>query len=248
MRVIAFRPKTMKKRAPISDPKEIPLYRVREAARFIGVPYSTLQKWIFGRDYRAGGGIRHSEALIVPADPAQSLLSFSNLAEAHILEVTRKYHVPMQDVRAALDILRQEDPGEPHPLLTGKFYRQGKRLFVESLSEPMSVARPTHGARLLSKELITLEQIKKELDEYLDRIDRDENEDPYQIFPVRGNRHKVVAINFEVAGGQPVIAGTGIQVEFLRDLQRAGMTIPDIANQYKLTNNVVAEAIEYIAA
>jgi uncharacterized protein (DUF433 family) len=176
------------------------------------------------------------------------MLSFANLAEAHILEVTRKHRIPMPDVREALDILTREDPREPHPLLTGKFYHQGKRLFVESLSEKISVSKPTVGQRQLDEGLMSLEQITRDLDFYLDRIGRDDEENPLELFPVRRNINKHVVINFEIAGGQPVVTGTGIQVEFLRDLQRSGMSIPDIASQYRLQSDVVAEAIEYIIA
>lgn len=238
----------MPKRKTLVDPSEVPLYRLREAARFIGIPPSTLHKWVYGRDFSSAGSRRHSERLLVPADPARGFLSFANLAEAHILEVTRKNRIPMPDVRSALDILRKEDPHESHPLLTGKFYHQGKRLFIESLSEKISVAKPTVGQRQLGEEIMTLEQIKRDLDFYLDRIGRDEEENPLELFPVRRNANKHVVINFEIAGGQPVVAGTGIQVEFLRDLQRSGMAIPDIASQYRLQSDVVAEAIEYIIA
>lgn len=249
-RVLAFKRMTPKRatRSTFREPREIPLYRLREAARFIGMPPSTLQKWAFGRDFWSGGHRRHSERLLVPADPSLGLLSFANLAEAHILEVTRKHRIPMPDVRAALDILRQEDPHESHPLLTGKFYHQGKRLFVETLSEKISVAKPTAGQRQLGENMMGLKQITRDLDFYLDRIGRDKDDNPLELFPVRRNANKHVVINFEIAGGQPIVAGTGIQVEFLRDLQRSGMSIPDIASQYRLQSDVVAEAIEYIIA
>lgn len=240
----------MKKRQVHSiRPYDVPLYRLREAARFIGIPSSTLQKWVHGRDYSAGGSRKFSSPVIQPADPQTGRLSFANLLEAFLLESTRKEHISLPDLRYAIATIQQEDPSERHPLLTGKFYRHGKKLFVESLHEKIAASRPHEGQRPLP-DLIDqiVEQIGRDLDLYLDRIDRDENENPYQVVPVRHNANNVVAVNFEIAGGRPVIAGTGIQVEFLRDLQRSGMSIPDIAGQYKLKSHIVAQAIDYLAA
>lgn len=239
----------MRKRSAITRPYDVPLYRLREGARFVGIAPTTLQKWVHGRNYTAGGSRRFSKPIIEPADAETGRLSFANLLEAHILESTRKDQITLPDLRYAIERIRADDPNERHPLLTGKFYHRGKKLFVESLHEKIAASRPHEGQRPLPDILDQIvEQIGRDLDFYLDRIERDENENPYQLFPVRRNDHKVVAVNFEIAGGQPVVAGTGIQIEFLRDLQRAGMSIPDIAGQYRLGSEVVAEAIEYLAA
>ncbi len=248
--IFAFVRKPMKKRQRFTTrPYDLPLYRLWEGARFVGVAPSTLRKWVHGRDYRAGGSLKFSRPVIEPADPDTGRLSFANLLEAHILEATRKDHISLPDVRYAIETIRKDDPSERHPLLTGRFYRHGKKLFVDSLHEKIAASRPHEGQRPLPDILDSiLQQIGRDLDFYLDRIDRDEDENPYQLFPVRRNEHKVVAVNFEIAGGQPVVAGTGIQIEFLRDLQRSGMNIPDIASQYRLKSQVVAEAIEYLAA
>lgn len=253
MAVIAFGRSTMRKRSNTSRPRrpyDVPLYRLREAARFVGIAPSTLQKWVHGRDYHAGGAQRFSHPVIQPADGETGRLSFANLLEAHILEATRKDGITLPDVRYAIRVIQQEDPRERHPLLTGKFYRHGKRLFVESLHEKIAASRPHEGQRPLGDLLDSVvEQVGRDLDFYLDRIARDDNdENPYEVIPVRANENKIVAVNFEIAGGQPVIAGTAIQIEFLRDLNRSGMTVPDIASQYQLTSKVVAEAIEYLAA
>ena len=250
MAILAFVRSAMRKRIKFpSRPYDIPLYRLREAARFVGLPPSTLQKWVHGREYTARGSLRFSHQIIVPADPETGRLSFANLLEAHILQATRRQEISLEDVRYAIKTIHDDDPAERHPLLTGRFYRHGKRLFVESLHEKIAASRPHEGQRPLGDFLDkVVEKIGRDLDFYLDRIDRDAHEHPYQLFPVNRNENKVVAVNFEIAGGQPVVSGTGIQIEFLRDLQRSGMSIPDIASQYRLKSHVVAEAIDYLVA
>lgn len=239
----------MKHRQRIVRPYDVPLYHLREAARFIGIAPSTLQKWVRGRDYPAGGSTRFSGPIIEAADHDFGKLSFANLLEAHILEVTRKNEIALPAVRYAVETIRADDPSERHPLLTGRFFHHGKKLFVESFREKIAASRPHVGQRPLPEIIDQIvEKIGRDLDFYLDRIDRDKDENPFQLFPVRRNENKVVMVNFEIAGGQPVLAGTGIQIEFLRDLQRSGMTIPDIAGQYKLKSQEVEEAIQYLAA
>ncbi|MGC4084755.1 MAG: DUF433 domain-containing protein [Vicinamibacterales bacterium] len=215
--LIPFVPRVSMKKP---DPREIPLYNLTEAARWVGVPPSTLRKWMYGRTYPAAGTVRRSEPLFQPADPERGRLSFANIAEAHILDATRKHRIPMADVRAAIDLVLSERRSE-HPLLTGRFFRYGKRLFVEYLNEKVAAYAPNVGQRPLGDLL----------DRYLERIERDNKDRPIALFPMRYNESRRVVLDFNVSGGQPVVAGTGILVEHLRDLQKAGVSIDKIAYQ-----------------
>src|SRR5690348_2974720 len=88
---------------PDIDSRELPLYTVREAATYLGVQSTTLSTWIFGRHYATKAGRQFWEPVIIPADAKFGLLSFFNLAEAHILAATRyKFKVPFNAVRAAI--------------------------------------------------------------------------------------------------------------------------------------------------
>src|SRR5690349_18442107 len=82
-------------------PLDVPAYSVSAVARWVGVPSTTLHKWVYGRDYPAGGSTRHTGGLIVPADEERGLLSFANVAEAHILDAFRKYRYSMKEIRSA---------------------------------------------------------------------------------------------------------------------------------------------------
>jgi len=238
MTIIAFRAlrsdtKLMKRH----DPLDVPLYGLAEVARWVGVPVSTLRKWVYGRDYPAAGGKRRSHPLITPADVRAGLLSFANIAEAHILEATRQFHIPRADVRAAIDLWSKTDPS-PHPLLTGKFHRFGKDIVVEFLNEKVSASRPHEGQPMLGDIF----------DAYLERIQRDESERILRFFPMRRNEHKRVMMDFDISGGQPVMTGTGVLVEVLFERKKAGESTRVIASDYGLSRRAVDEAIEYIAA
>jgi hypothetical protein len=125
MRVLVFpsrQPSPMSNRA-----QDIPLYNLTEAALWVGVPTATMHSWAYGRHYLVAGRRKRSRPLFKIADPEGKRLSFTNMAEAHLLAATRKSGIAMADVRAAIDFVKAGDSSD-HPLLTGKFYKSGKYL------------------------------------------------------------------------------------------------------------------------
>jgi uncharacterized protein (DUF433 family) len=63
---------------------------VREAARFLCLPESTLKAWVRGQKYPTQSqGQKRAPPVIVTED---SLLSFWNLAEAYVLAGIRRHH------------------------------------------------------------------------------------------------------------------------------------------------------------
>ena len=46
------------------DPREVPLYSVREAAGYLSIPTSTLRSWVRGQRYTVRGKARTSKPLI----------------------------------------------------------------------------------------------------------------------------------------------------------------------------------------
>lgn len=220
------------------DPRELPLFDIAEAARFVGVSRTALDEWM--------RPVSNEAAISVPlfhlADPSTGRLSFANLAEVHILEATRKHQVPTSDLQTAITGLRARDPGMPYPLLTREFHRRGKRQFVDSLA--MSIK----GDADQQRRPMRLARLAADLDRHLERIERDVNDDPYQLFPVRHNQNRYVALNINLAAGQPVMAGTGLCVRHLSDLVRDGMSVTRVAHRYGLREKAVVGALAFFAA
>lgn len=217
------------------DPVELPFYHLATAARWVGVPSSTLQKWVYGRDYIAAGRTKRWASLIDIADAERGLLSFANIAEAHILASTRGFRISFADIRAAIDMVLEEQPDARHPLLTGKFFRRGRTILVERMEEKIVASPPRQGQRFLSNFDAHVERIEIKRGHYI------------RLFPVRRNANKIVALNSDVAGGRPIIAGTGILVEYVQDLRKAGMSPKKIAEQYELDEMTIVQAIQYIS-
>ena len=219
----------------------MPLYSLSEVARFVGLPDTTLNKWVNGREYQAGGQWRRSKPLIVPASRAKSghaVLSFANLTAAHILDATRRLRIPMADVRAAIDAVKASDPSARHPLITGNFLHVGKRIFVRHLEDTIAMSKPIEGQPVLGDLL----------DTYLERIGRDAAQQPVRLFPMRRNENQAVMVDFFVASGQPVLRGTGIIAEFVVQRFKTGENTRDIADDYGIDEQIVSDAIRYLVA
>lgn len=105
------------------DPRNVGAYGIAEAAHYLSLPPATLRAWVRGRGYPTAEGQQFSEPLIQVPAPAEPLLSFTNLVEAHVLKAIRRQHaVPMQQVRPALFYL-EEELRVAHPLPTSSSSR-----------------------------------------------------------------------------------------------------------------------------
>jgi uncharacterized protein (DUF433 family) len=215
------------------DPREVPMYWLSDVALFTGVPASTVKRWI--------GQISSAKALIQPPPDelqqrlGEARLSFANLLETHVLDATRKHDIPMARIRRGLDYLREQFPGEPHPLITNTFYLMPgiRDVFIRTLEgDSINVSR--HGQRGLAEIL----------EEHLQRIEWD-NTGAVRLMPMRSNR---VMIDLNVSGGQPIIKGTGVLASILAGRWRAGDSYEELARGYTLPLDDVREAIRYIDA
>lgn len=90
---------------------EIPLYTVVEAARALAVPSSTFHTWARGSARLRQDGRRHDDGPVVSSTGGAAsgpTIPFVGLAEGMVLAAIRRANVPLQRVRPALDVLREE--------------------------------------------------------------------------------------------------------------------------------------------
>ena len=87
---------------------------------------------------------------------------------------------------------------------------------------------------------------------YLRRIERDANGLPIKLYPFTRDTEaeaapasdpRVVVMNPAVSFGRPVIAGTGIPVSSIYERYRAGDSIADLAQDFRLEIGAIEEAI-----
>jgi uncharacterized protein (DUF433 family) len=219
------------------DSREQPLYTVKEAAYYLGINSQTLHTWLFGREYHTvGEPHKRWEPVIVPAEPDLKLLSFYNLAEAHILAATRYEHkVPFWAVREAIATLESRSPvALKHPLLAEDFFTNGQYLFVEKIKEIVNI----------SSQQLPLEIMKS----FVVRVLRDEH-GPFKIYPLRPNEpqsDRTISIISGVSYSRPVLDDGKIPVMTIWRRFNAGENEEFIAKDFDIGPSLVRRAIEYV--
>jgi uncharacterized protein (DUF433 family) len=216
------------------DLREIAIYTPAEVAYFLDIKESTLRSWILGRRY--GPSRKFFPPLITPADSEARHLSFYNLAEAHILSMTRTVHdVKIKSIRSAIHELHRIGESA-HPLLSYDFFTEGKDLFIKAIEHTINLS--------LAGQLA----LKPIMDQYLARIERDEQFNPLKIYPVvgPGADKRIVSIMPFVSSGQPTIDGEGIPVSAVWSRYRAGETVDYIADDYDISVPQVEGALSYV--
>ncbi|HEV2963427.1 MAG TPA: DUF433 domain-containing protein [Candidatus Angelobacter sp.] len=217
------------------DSREQPLYTTKEAARYLGIEHQTLSNWLFGRYYPVKGGKRFWEPVITAADPELKLLSFFNLAEAHVLAATRYEHkVPFWAVRDAIASVIESIPAaSKHPLLSDEFFTNGKLLFVKKISEYVNIS-----SKQLSLDI---------MDSFLVRVLKDDT-GPFKVFPLRPNEphDRVISITAGVRSSRPILDDSAVPVLAIWRRFKAGEDEKFIAEDLEIEESKVRRAIKYI--
>lgn len=219
------------------DPRDIPAYGIVEAAHYLWVPQRTLETWV--RGYSRDGG-KKRQAAVVPVDVETGLLSFSDLAELHVLAALRRQHgVPLKNIRQARDFVQQRW-GAVHPLTSEEMETDGRAVFLRKLGTLIEASRDGQ---------IVLEEI---IGARLKRIERDTEGLVKRLFPYgskaaldQPKAPKHIAIDARHAFGRPVITGTRIPTEEIAGRFYAGDSFERLVEEYGRRPEEVAEAIRY---
>jgi uncharacterized protein (DUF433 family) len=218
------------------DPRTQPAYTLTEAAHYINLPVATLRSWVLGRHYTKGrDGKAFSKPVILLPSADTTLLSFNNLVEGHILSaIRRKHQVRFENIRRALDYVRAEFKTD-QPLLKEDFVTDGIDLFVERFGALVNVSQ--RGQVVL----------REALEQYLQRIDRDEKGLALRLFPIyprpTSENAKIIAIDPFVAFGKRIVARTGIPTSVIAERYQMGESISELAEDYGSQTLEIEEAI-----
>lgn len=216
------------------DPRDIPMYRLSEAAGLLRVPASTLRSWTKGQDYKVQGERRRFEPPI-PLDRGQEFLTFYNLVEAFVLSsMRREYNVDLPMVRRSVDFVR-EKLGVDRPLLNKDFYAAGGSLLVEAWG---LLVDPSQEGQLAMRAVVASS---------LKRIDRDARGLAARLYPWRRSpqEDRIIELDPERAFGRAVLVGTNISIDMLRARRRAGDSVKRLAKDYAIDESKVAAVVEW---
>jgi uncharacterized protein (DUF433 family) len=220
--------------ASFDDLRELPAYTLDEAAHYLCIPKATIRAWVKGTTYSDRGTTKSFRRVIELPGKSLSLLSFYNLAEAHVLRSLRtEYNIPLQVIRKALDYVGHEYELQ-RPLIQEQFRTDGVTLFVERLGRLVDVAQP-------DQELLPV------LTDYLDRI---EWEDAFaaRLYPfTRVVRTKdaprAIVIDPTRSFGRPVLDRLGVTTNVIAERYKAGDSIAKLLEEYGGEQADIEEAI-----
>ncbi|GAA4678404.1 hypothetical protein Prum_042760 [Phytohabitans rumicis] len=207
------------------------MYSEAEAARLLGVPQSTLHYWLEGGERRG----RRYRPVIRPEPRRTRIVTWAEFVEAGWLLQYRNRNVPMVELRAFIDQLRDQF-GVPYPLADRRPLVSGRQLVFDAQS-----------AVQLGAEFCLVSVVNGQLlltppgQAFVERIEWDGDiairyrPDPNPDSPVR--------IEPDVRFGRPAIKG--ISTEAIWEQAEVGEETDQIAQVYGLDVADVRWALAY---
>jgi uncharacterized protein (DUF433 family) len=202
-----------------------PLFTLREAAGYLGIPVATLHTWARGYDWRRPDGTRARGRPLVhalPPDGTNPSLPFIGLAEAYVLDAFRTARVPMQRIRPALARIAEE-VGVDYALASRRLYTDGCEVLYdfarhqgEDVLRSLTVVR---SGQNVFPEIIA---------QYLQRIDWDADSWP-RALQLPGFITATVIVDVGRAYGRPLLVHGGARLEDIVGRFQGGDSLDDIA-------------------
>lgn len=205
-----------------------PILTARETARYLGMPESTLDVWLLDRGQQP---LVHA---VRPEKRGWPRVPFVGVVEAYVLRAFRDLKVPMDDIRRAAELVREEFD-DPYALAHRRIATDGVALFVRMADESFVHAR--------DRQLAFPEVLR----EHLRYIEWDSDGNAQRLH-LRNFPHAAdVIIDPRFGWGSPVLADTKVKIEDLVTLWRMGEKFTTIADEYGLTVDVVEDVLRLAA-
>jgi uncharacterized protein (DUF433 family) len=214
------------------DPREVPLYTVTDAARYLRVPLSTLHAWTRGQITPAG---RIKPVVQAPDDPTRRL-TFNNLVEAYVIASMRRDHdLPLAIIRSAIGNVERM-LNTPRPLLSERFATDGVKLYLDAVDHLIEVSTG-RGNQLAMRAAVA----------GLQRIEADERGLAQRLFPYsnKPTEKRFVTIDPRVSFGRPTVIDSGTPVAVLSDLHAAGESAATLAKEFGLPKQAIQGALAW---
>ena len=204
-----------------------PIYTVAEAARFLGVPPSTLDTWAHGYLRRPAGRPEVRGAPIITstnAPPNFPTIPFVGLAEGMVLAAFRRADVSLQHIRRAVSVLEREI-GLRHALASRRLYTDGAVIlydYAETADEELAGL-----TQVVSRQRVFAPVVEQ----YLRRIEyADDGWAARLVSPA--TPRSVLLVDPERSFGQPIFIRGAVRVEDVIDRWRAGDSLAEVAEDF----------------
>jgi uncharacterized protein (DUF433 family) len=207
-----------------------PRYSFSEADRLAGVSRGTARRWLSGYMYRDDAGRSVTLPPITPGTADSGAASFLDLVEIVAIGGLKQAGFPTRAIR---QIVRncQEILGVHRPLTTLKFKVGGREVFVDQGDVLVEVGR--------RKRMQAWNHI---LVPFLANLDYT-HEVASRWWPL--GRDLPIVVDPEYGQGLPVIEGSGVRTEIVRERAEAGDLIEQIAEDFSLSSIEVERALQF---
>jgi uncharacterized protein (DUF433 family) len=161
-----------------------------------------------------------------------------NLLECHMLAAMKKiYNLKLPKIRRALADLNSHNEFK-HPLIEQPLFTNRIDLLLKDLDHIVNISRKNKQGQYEIPEIVSV---------HLERVEWDK--ETFKFYPFVRERSaqepKYILISPKVGFGKPVIAGTGISTAVIASRFNARESMPDLAQEYGLTEEQIEEAIRW---
>jgi len=210
------------------DPRASPLFTISEAAKYLGLSYSTLRSWV-----RPDTGRPLVYSLQKEGNYAS--IPFVGFAEAFVLAAAKRAGLKPNRVREGVAAVRA-DIGLEYALATRRLFMDKTELLVAYALEPDVQGEDLTVAR--NKQIQMSETVKHDLE--LITYGSDDVAETIQL-PIF-KRTKVI-VDPREAFGQPIVERTGTRVRDVLALWWADENMSDIAYDFDLEQDEVEDIV-----
>lgn len=210
------------------------LMTAQEAARQLGIPATTLIRWLEGERRRG----RWYPPVLREDPTGQGDMSWGEVVEARYLRAYRAKNVPMQRLRPFIADMRQEF-GVPYPLAHFKPFAGGRRLLLE-VQEQLHLPEKLRMVYEVSTGQLILDP---RVAGFLERVDFADTDDQEAVRIRPAGKDSPVVIDPMISSGASTVRGT--RTEILAEQASAGTPVDEIAEDFRMPVELVKAALSY---
>jgi uncharacterized protein (DUF433 family) len=217
--------------ASMEDLRYQPLYTFADVDRLAQVSHGTARRWLEGYTARRadGSAVRHPP--VGRVSTAQDGVSFVDLIEVVAIGRLKARGFGLRTIRRIVENC-QTVLGIERPLVSLRFKTGGRDIFVDLGERLVEVGR--HRGLQAWAEILA---------PFLEDLDYAADDIVTAWWPV--GRDQRVQIHPAYGFGRPVVAGTGVPTEVIRELFEAKESMERIAQELNLTPRDVESALRY---
>jgi uncharacterized protein (DUF433 family) len=205
------------------------IYTVPDLAAILNLPLPKVRRWL-NDFYNSRLGEKY-HGKYSSGEGRNKVTNFYTLIEFYVFYLLREHHVSVKKIMTAHEHMANQLK-TPYPFASSQILTEGKNIFF-TLPDGTTMYADK------SQQIV----IRKAIESFCKKIRYSKNHLADRYYPLGKKRHVVVDPHHQF--GQPVIDGTNILADTIYSLYKAQEPIEMIANLYELSEQQVADAVNF---